>query len=178
MSITNPIARFYANWKSRDEVRLLIPMGYVPGYPVLTVRGDQLVSIIPFLKYKSTGEIDRTLVFPVRYTLEYMVPELRLVSYRDLTVDPSFSESEFATPTGFFRHEAIRHLDRERFESLRARTFDLYDKLICALTDSVTVFTTDDENALRSNLQTLTEPSLKKQYEILSPDFYNKFIAK
>jgi len=37
-----------------------IPLGYVPGLPILTIRNESLIIRIPYLKYKVTGEVDRT----------------------------------------------------------------------------------------------------------------------
>ena len=77
------ISALYAGIKKRSETRTLIPMGYVPGIPMLTIKNDCLIAIVPFLRYKTTGEKDRTLVFPIRYVLEYSLPELTLVKFAD-----------------------------------------------------------------------------------------------
>ena len=37
-----------------------MPMGYVPNLPILCILNGNLCMKIPFLKYKVTGEIDRT----------------------------------------------------------------------------------------------------------------------
>ena len=65
------ISSLFKSMKSREEVRLLIPMGYIPGMPILTIKNDQLVAAFPFLRYKITGEVDRTFVFPIKYVIEY-----------------------------------------------------------------------------------------------------------
>lgn len=64
-SLNNSITHLYDELKSRVEVQALIPMGYVPGMPIIAILNDQLVAKVPFLRYKATGEIDRTLVFPI-----------------------------------------------------------------------------------------------------------------
>lgn len=37
-----------------------MPMGYVPNLPILCILNGNLCMKIPFLKYKVTGEIDKT----------------------------------------------------------------------------------------------------------------------
>ena len=58
MDYKSLITELYAGIKKRPEVKAVIPMGYVPGYPVLTIRNEQLIVAVPFLRYKQTGEID------------------------------------------------------------------------------------------------------------------------
>lgn len=173
-----PITGFYKTWKTREEVRLLIPMGYIPGMPVITVKNDQLVAMIPFLRYKVTGTVDRTLVYPVRYVLEYLVPEMQLAAFRDLSIEPAYEKWDFGKVAGFFRHEAIRHLDKAEFAKLRGETIALYDRMIDFLTSDEADFTPADEARLKANLQTIVEPFIQNQYDTLDRDFYNKYLNK
>ena len=89
-----------------------IPLEYVYGLPVFTVRNSRLCMIIPFLKYKVTGQVDKTLVYPIRYTITVLLPEGRVVGYEDLTCNSAYGKVDFTKPVGFFRHEM--HLSQLR----------------------------------------------------------------
>ena len=75
-----------------------MPLGYVPGLPILHIRGEQLCLTVPYLRYKVTGVKDQTLVFPIRFALTLVLPEKRMVEYRDLSVAPGFENVKFDTP--------------------------------------------------------------------------------
>lgn len=170
------ISSLYQSLKRRQEVRSLIPMGYVPGMPLLTVKNGQLVAMIPFLRYKVTGVVDRTLVFPVRYVMEYIVPEMRLVAFRDLAIEPGYEETNFDTTIGFFRHEAVKHLNKEQFMELKDDTLSLYDSTVNFLIGTDEVMAATDEEKLRHNLQQIIEPFVQPVYAKLDSDFYNKYL--
>lgn len=175
----NPVSGLYETLKRREEIRLLIPMGYVPGMPVITIKNGQLAAVIPFLRYKITGEADRTLVFPIRYVLEYLVPEAQLVSFRDLSVEEKYGETDFNKAVGLFRHESIKNLDKKAYNLFRDEVLAQYDRIVNFLTgESESEFTQNDEIELRRDLQTIIEPSLLETYKVLDIDFYNKYLKK
>ena len=120
------ISSLYESFKKRAEVRALMPMGYVADLPLLTVKNDCLVAVVPFLRYKTTGVKDHTLVFPVRYVLEYRLPELSITGFRDLALDPVLGSTDFHRAAGFFRHEAVQHLNREQYAELRNRLAQVF----------------------------------------------------
>lgn len=175
MNADNIITTLYERMNRRPEVRSLIPMGYVPNLPLLAVRAEQLVAIVPFLRYKVTGVIDHTKVFPVRYVLEYALPEQAVVGFRDLAATDRFVNTDFDKAVGFFRHPAINMLSAEAYRQLRRDTLALYDKLCASLIDDAP-FTSEDDITLRNNLRALVEPSVKEFYEALDTDFYDKYI--
>ena len=119
MSNSTMITSLYKGLSKRDEVRALIPMGYVPGIPMLAVKNEYLVAIVPFLKYKITGTVDHTLVFPVKYVMEFALPESTLTAFRDLAYEEQFAQVDFNKCIGFFRHEEIKNLSKEEYQNLR-----------------------------------------------------------
>ncbi len=171
-----PITSLFETIKSRDEVRLLIPMGYVPGMPVITIKNEQLVAIVPFLRYKVTGEVDRTLVFPIKYVVEYLIPEAQVVSFRDLSVEENYADRDFDEVLGFFRHESVKNFDKKAFTSFKKETLAQYDKLVNFLLGESDRFTQSDEIALKNNLLTIIEPFILNLYAELDKDFYNKYL--
>lgn len=175
-SIISPVSNLYNNLKRRVEVKALIPNEYTPGIPLLTVRNEQLVAIVPFLKYKITGVSDRTLVFPIKYVLEYTLPECQLVCFRDLALDERFTNMNFEKIVGFFRHDAIKDMCKEEYATLREQTLLEIDKLVNFLTDKEHSYSQRNADSLKNNLRTIIEPFLTKQYELLDSAFYNKYL--
>lgn len=172
------ITSLFETIKGREEVRLLIPMGYVPGMPIITIKNEQLVAIVPFLRYKVTGKVDRTLVFPIKYVLEYLIPEAQVVSFRDLSIEKNYANRNFDEVLGFFRHEAIKNLDKRKYTLFKKEILAQYDKLVNFLLCESELFTLNDETALKNNLQTIIEPFILNLYAELDIDFYNKYLQK
>ena len=161
--------------RKREEIRLLMPMGYVPGVPMLSVINDRLVAIVPYLRYKVTGVEDETLVFPIRYTVTYSLPDMAFVNFSDLMFDKRFSDVEFNMSIGKFRHQAVKSLDKNAYQALRTETLYSLDKLADMLLFDSPYSSTDDIT-LQQQLQRIVEPSLRKFYSVIEPDFYNKYL--
>ncbi len=177
MNSDRVISNLHERLKHRPEVRQLIPMGYVPTIPILKVSNDILCAEYPFVKYKITGKTDETLVYPIRYTLTYELPEDVVVGFKDLTIDSRFGKVDFNKPCSKFRHEAIRDLDKEGFSNLRAKTLQDLDLVVDALLND-TPYSPEDEKQLIGDLSKMIDPALYPFYRALSPDFYNKYLKK
>ena len=153
-----------------------MPMGYSAGLPVLQIRNGALCLMIPYLKYKITGEVDKTLVFPIRYTLVLELPEQNIVSFSDLAYNNQFESIDFSKPVGFFRHDSIKKLTKAEYQNTRHELLSLYNKLAEALVFDES-FTDADDAKMRELLRLLVEPSLYPMYRALDADFYNKYLA-
>lgn len=170
------ISDLFASLRSRPEVRVLLPMGYTPGLPVFTVENDYLCVTFPWLRYKVTGEADKTHVFPVRYMLTYVLPECVCTRFEDLAYTPGYADADFSRPCGLFRHDAIKDLDRAGYEALRSRTLAGMDALASSLLDD-TPLNPATEMQLEQDLKKIIEPSLMGQYRHLAPDFYKRYLT-
>lgn len=153
-----------------------MPLGYSSGLPILQIKNDSLCLTIPYLKYKVTGVVDKTLVYPIRYTISVELPENNVVGFSDLTFNKSFEKVDFNKPVGFFRHDSIKDLDKNGYKAKRAELMSLYGKLADSLIYG-TEFTAQDNENMKSLLKLLTEPSLYPIYKVLDRDFYNRFLA-
>lgn len=140
------------------------------------IEGDNLCLIVPYLRYKITGEKDKTLVYPIRYVVEYLVPEYQLISYNDLAYNKIAERIDFEKPCGYFRHKAIENLNQEEYQSLRDATLHSFDKLADVLLNGQP-YTMSDKHTMASQLQRIVEPSLWEFYRFLSPDFFNKYFT-
>ena len=162
--------------KSSDFVlSCKMPMEYSYGLPILQIKNDRLCMVIPFLKYQLTGEVDKTLVYPIRYTFTVELPEKKPVAFEDLTCNYAFEKVNFSMPVGLFRHDAIKNLTKKEYNALRGELFSMYDKVVNALLYD-TEYAEADENRMSELLKMLLEPSLFPIYKALDADFYNKYL--
>lgn len=153
-----------------------LPMGYVQGLPILHIKNDRLCMTVPYLKYKITGEVDKTYVYPIKFTVTLSLPENKIIAFKDLEFEPAFKKVAFLKPVGLFRHDAIKHLNKNEYAAKKDELFSQYDRIINALLYSGE-YSATDEQRMSELIQLLIEPSLKPIYKALDSDFYNKYIA-
>lgn len=154
-----------------------MPMGYVPGLPILCILNGNLCMKIPFLKYKVTGEVDKTIVYPTKYVATVTIPEQQIVAFEDLSLKDTFAKVSFTEPIGIFRHEAVKDLDKLAYNNLRSALYEEYDKIIESLINGKE-YHLNDEVKFRSLLNTILEPSLRPFYKAIDKDFANKYIIE
>ena len=153
-----------------------MPLGYSSGLPILQIKNDCLCLTIPYLKYKVTGIVDKTLVYPIRYAITVELPENTVVGFSDLSFSKSFQKVDFNKPVGFFRHDSIKDLGKAAYKEKRAELLGLYSKLADSLIYG-TEFTDEDNANMKALLKLLVEPSQYPIYRVLDRDFYNRFLA-
>lgn len=170
------ISKFFHTLKRRPEIQALIPMGYNPGIPALSVRAGNLCIEVPYVRYKVTGEKDRTLVYPIRFVATYLVPEFTMISFCDLAYTPEGEDTDYDVAVGHFRHHAIASLSHSDYEQLREATLSSISHLSMKLLGE-DPGTPRLEPELRHQLQTIVEPSLYPFYKSIAPEFFNKYIS-
>lgn len=153
-----------------------MPMGYVEGLPILQIRNGNLCLLIPFLRYQITGEVDKTLVYPIRFAVTVLLPEGKVMGYQDLKIHPQFAKVDFTKPVGLFRHEAIKGFTKSEYAKKREELLGMYDKVANALLYGGE-YTEEDEEAMRKLLQIMVEPSQLPIYKALDEDFYEKYLV-
>lgn len=170
------VAEIIKEVKSSDFVlNCKIPMGYSTGLPVLSIVNDTLCMKIPFLKYKVTGIVDKTLVFPIRYTVTVSLPNKRVLGFEDLSINPLFGRVDFEKPIGFFRHDSIKQYNKAEYKQKRAELIEEYNKIVSAILYG-SDYTEDDEQRFVELFNIILEPSLKEIYKALDADFSNRYI--
>ena len=60
-----------------------IPLGYTAGFPILTIKNSCLCILIPYLRYQTTGVVDKTKIYPIRYGITLELPTLQVVSFEN-----------------------------------------------------------------------------------------------
>ena len=152
-----------------------IPLEYVPGTPLFRICNSKLCLVIPFLRYKITGVVDKTYVYPIRYTVTVQLPEQKIVAFEDLSLNPMFCKVDFERPIGLFRHESIKTYTQKQFKDERNKLYATYDKIITDLLKNGKYAKADHEEFAKL-LNILLEPSLKPIYKGLDKKFYEKFL--
>ena len=152
-----------------------IPLGYTAGFPVLRILNGCLCVTIPYLKYQTTGEVDKTLVYPIRYVITLELPTLQPVAFQNYEYEPVFQNVDFEKSVGLFRHEAIKAYNRPQYQALVQELMGLYDEVIDMILGQLP-YSGKSEQRMRELLQLLVEPSLRPMYRELDPDFYNKYM--
>ena len=151
-------------------------LGYMDGLPMLQVVNGKLCMLIPLLKYKITGEVDKTLVYPIRYTFRVTLPDGKIVGYEECSVNPAFAEVDFEKPIGFFRHESVKQYTKQQFMEEKDKLYGMYGKMAGAILYG-TPYSEEEDEAFKTLLNIILEPSLKPIYEVLDKDFYEKYLA-
>lgn len=175
MSGTRSTTEILAQLKTSKAV-MNLPLGYVNGYPVITVKNGRVCLVVPYLKYKKTGEVDKTLVYPIRYLVTYSVKDGVVTSVEDLAENKGFAGFDFSAPVGYFRHDAIKELTKTAYSEKQSRLYQLYDCFIDALTEKKN-FQAKALHEMKELLSLLIEPSLKPVYKTLYPNFYKNCIG-
>lgn len=169
------IAKFLKEEKSGAfHLGCTLPLGYVAGLPTVGVVAGKPYLKVPFLKYKVTGEVDKTLVFPVRYVLTYSLPDLKPIGFEDLAYHRAFRKVDFNKPIGLFRHEAVKNLSKDEYAKKRNELFAMYDSMINAMLHK-TSYTGMGQFKQLFNM--LIEPSVKPIYRALDKTFCDNFLA-
>ncbi len=154
-----------------------IPMGYSSGFPILQIKNGSLCVTVPYLKYQTTGEVDKTLVFPIRYGISLELPTEKIIGFEDYEYKSSFVNIDFDKPVGYFRHDAVKQYNKTQYKELRRELMGEYDKVANALLGDAT-YGISDEKRMAELLQLLAEPSLLPFYRAIDADFYNKYLTK
>ncbi len=171
------VKEFLNSLKADDFIlNCRLPLSYVPGLPLLQIKNGNLCLLVPFLRYKVTGQPDKTLVYPIRYTVTFTLPEKQAVAFADLKYNTRYGKVNFDAPVGLFRHEAVKHMGKQEYTQARTKLLSHYDKVIDTLLNG-TPYTQADEQEMAQLLRTLTEPSLLPIYKALDEDFYNKYLG-
>lgn len=153
-----------------------MPMDYSSGFPIMQINNGSLCLLIPYLKYKPTGVVDQTLVYPIRFTITIELPQARVVKFEDLSFHPQFGKIDFNSPIGQFRHDAIKQYNKKEYFDLRDELYSLYDRVAEFLLYRADYNAVDEERT-RELLMLLVEPSELPIYEILDKDFYEKYLV-
>lgn len=172
------VEQIMKNLKTSDFfLNCKIPMGYRTVFPILQIKNGSLCITFPYLKYQTSGEVDKTLVFPIKYAVSLELPTEKIIGFEDFEYNENFKEVDFDKPVGYFRHEAVKKYDKAEYDRLYHELLREYDKVIHVLLEGG-AYGFLDEKRMSELLQLLVEPSLLPMYKAVDINFYNKYLAK
>lgn len=158
-----------------DFVKKTIPLGFGPGLPTIQINNKNICVLVPFFKFVNSTELDKSLIFPIKYTVTALWPSGKIVGFEDLKYNPVFEKVDYTKPIGFFRHDAIKQYNSGQYRVKRDELLSMYDKFIDFLIGN-TEFTEEDEEKFVKLLNIIIEPSLVPVYKVIDKNFSGKFI--
>ena len=114
---------------------------------------------------------------PPEYKLTVDYPSGKLISFENLRLDYRYAKVNFDKPLGMFRHEAIKHLDRDGYKKAKEDLYEALNRLIAFLGDEGE-FTKEDEEKLSGLYTMMTEPPLNPLHQFLSPQSFERYIEQ
>jgi hypothetical protein len=96
------------------------------------------------------------------------------VGFSNLKYGDDFIDVDMTKPVGTFRHDSIKHLNKEAYIQKREELYGQYDLLINSLYSNEP-YSPEMEREFRQNLNMMMEPSLAKFYQMVEPQFFHRF---
>lgn len=153
-----------------------IPLGYVTDIPVLKQVNGKYCLAVPFINYKRTGVVDKTLVFPIKYVVTVSLPGGNIVGFEDLSYNAKFKKVDFSKPIGFFRHDAVKEYTKDEYDEKKAELYSAYSKIAEAKLEGQAV-PENAEKTFSELIRIILEPSVYPIYKAIDEEFYNKYLA-
>lgn len=165
------LREFVINASKKTAILHNIPKGYISGLPIIQILNEEICVTVPFFRFKMAKE-DESLLYPIRYSATYSYPSGRLVYFQDLSYSKMCQNVKFHKAVGYFRHEAIKNMDKTEYNACKDELYELYDDLIQYLLGEEEF----DEDIFKEKLNIIIEPSLIPIYNVIDPKFVKKFI--
>lgn len=170
------ISQIIKDVKTSDFTRNCgMPLGYVAGYPLIKIKNSKPCLVIPFLRYKSTGIVDKTLIYPIRFAITVSLTTGKIVGFEDFGYRSAFRNIDFSKPIGFFRHDAIKDLNKQQYKEKKSELFALFSEIATAIVENKETDATTEQN-FSALFSTLLEPSLHSTYKWLDDSFCKRFL--
>lgn len=159
--------------RKSNTAKALIPMEFVSGLPILGIRRGEICVTIPYYLVKIQSE-DKTLIYPLAYSITALWSNGMVVDYKNFNFVPAMKKLDFMRPVGTFRHEAVKHLNKEQFMELKGELLGCYDEYIACILEKRPFEKTD---RMKELLNLIMEPSQKPMYLILGKKFFEEFLT-
>ena len=168
------IQEFIKKMKTNSVVRENVPMGLGMGFPMISITKESLLVSVFYYRSVVRPE-DASLLMPPECILTFEYPSGKLVSFENLRLDSRFAKVVFEKPVGYFRHDAIKHLNRAEYKEERENLYNALNRLIAAL-GGLGEFSQEDEAELKRLYSMMIEPGLYPFYKFLSPQFFERYV--
>lgn len=160
-----------------EAVRSAVPMGMGAGLPMLEIAGERL--LVSVFYYRSNPKPDdKTELFAPKYIISVGYPDCKLAAFRTLPYEAKYAQTNFGSPVGTFRHDAIKNLNHKQYVDKKNELYALLDKQIAYLAGDDDAFSAADRDDLRGLYAILAEPSLLPFYRDMSEKFFEEYFTK
>jgi hypothetical protein len=166
------IKSFIEMIRKSDTARSLIPMEFVSGLPILSIRKGELCITIPYYRAKIRPE-DKTLIYPLAYSITALWSNGMIVDYKNFNFVPAMKRLDLSKPIGTFRHEAIKHLNKQQYKDLKNELFSCYDEYVACI-EQKRAF--EGSKRMKELLNIIMEPCQKPMYMLIGKKFFEEFL--
>ena len=166
------IKTFIEMIRKSNTAQSLIPMEFVSGLPILSLRRGEICITIPYYRAKVQPQ-DKTLIYPLAYSITALWSNGLIVDYKNFNFVPAMKKLDFTKPIGTFRHEAIKNLSKQQYMELKKELFDCYDEYLSCI-EKRNPFTKSEP--MKELLNLIMEPCQKPMYLILGRKFFEEFL--
>lgn len=158
--------------RKSDTARSLIPMEFVSGLPIFSIRKGEVCVTIPYYFVKVQPQ-DKTLIYPLEYSITALWSNGLIVDYKNFNFVPAMKKLDFSKPIGTFRHDAIKSLNKQQYMVLKNELFDCYDSYLTCIAEKKPF---EKQKRMKELLNLLMEPCQKPMYMILGRRFFEEFL--
>ena len=166
------IKEFIEMIRKSNTARSLIPMEFISGLPILSIRKGQICVTIPYYRAKLRPE-DKTLIYPLAYSITALWLNGTIVDFKNYNFVPAMKRLDLGKPIGTFRHEAIKHLNKQQYMELKDELFSCYDEYIECIQQQKPFAGMD---RMKQLLNLIMEPCQKPMYLILGKKFFEELL--
>lgn len=151
--------------------RALIPMELAAGWPSIRNMGGELGVTIPYFQRRIAGETIE--LYPLCCALTVLLDHPnQICDYTVFHYQPDWDEIDFEKPCGYFKHEALKGVDRQTYQKMCMQLYACYDDMAWSLQQGVRFEKAEEMKKLFSLLM---EPGLYPYYRKLNEKFYGTF---
>ena len=151
--------------------RSVIPMELAAGWPCLRNVGGMLGVTVPYFARRITS--DTIELYPICCALTVLLdnPD-QICDYTVLRYQPDWADVNLKEPCGYFKHEALKGVDRDTYREMCRQLYACYDNMAYCVQQGIPFEKADEMTKLFS---VLMEPGLYPYYRKLNKKFYAAF---
>lgn len=168
------IKSFVEMIRKSSIARSLIPMEFISGLPILSIRKGEICITIPYYRAKIQPE-DKTLIYPLEYSITALWSNGTIVDYKNFNFVPAMKKLDFSRPTGTFRHEEVKKLNKQQYMELKNELFSCYDEYLTCIEQKKAF---GGSERMKELFNIIMEPCQKPMYMLIGRKFFEEFLKE
>lgn len=151
--------------------RAFIPMELAAGWPCLRNMNGELGVTIPYFSRRVTT--DTIELYPISCALTVLLDNPnRICDYTVFRYQPDWADVDFEKPCGYFKHEALKGIDRDTYREMCGQLYACYDNMAYCIQQGIPF---EKAGEMEKLFSVLMEPGLYPYYRKLNEKFYSTF---